>query len=58
MTKWHAHVVPMAKHMDMVGGPFLVGALYPGPLGPPKSGAANTETIHQQLLQLVSIQER
>jgi len=21
MTKWHAHVVDMAKHMNMVGGP-------------------------------------
>jgi len=21
MTKWHAHVVHIAKHMDMVGGP-------------------------------------
>jgi len=30
MTKWHAHVVHMAKNMNMVG------ALGPGP---PKSGA-------------------
>jgi len=22
MTKWHAHVAHMAKHMNMVGGPF------------------------------------
>ena len=29
MTKWHADVVHMAKHMNIVGGP-----------GPPKSGAA------------------
>jgi len=34
MTKWHAYVAHMAKHMKMVGGPR------PGPLGlPPKSGA-------------------
>jgi len=34
MTTWHAHVVHMAKHMNMVGGPG------PGTLGPPpKSGA-------------------
>jgi len=35
MTKWHAHVVHMAKHMNMVGGLFLVRG--PGP--PSKSGA-------------------
>ena len=33
MNKWHAHVAHMAKHMNMVG------ALGPGPLPPPKSGA-------------------
>jgi len=34
MTKWHAHVVHMAKHMNMVEDPG------PGNLGPPpKSGA-------------------
>jgi len=22
MTKWHAHVLHMAKHMNMVGAPF------------------------------------
>ena len=34
MAKWHAHVVHIAQHMDMVGGPG------PKPLGPPpKSGA-------------------
>jgi len=30
MTKWHAHVAHMAKHMEMVGGP---GHLAP-PLNP------------------------
>jgi len=30
MTKWHTHVVHMAKHMNMVGAPWL----------PPKSDAA------------------
>jgi len=32
MTKWHAHVTHMAKHMNTVVGP--------GPLAPHKSGAA------------------
>jgi len=39
MTKWHAHVVHMAKHTNMVGapvrwGPLLGGDPGPGPLGP------------------------
>ena len=34
MTKWHAHVARMAKHMNMVGDP--------GHLAPPKSGAGAT----------------
>jgi len=34
MTKWHAHVVLKAKHITMVGGPFLVGGPGPGPLAP------------------------
>jgi len=34
MTKWHAHVVHMVKHMNMVGGPCLVGCPGSGPLGP------------------------
>jgi len=34
MTRWHAHVVHMAKYMNVVGHPF------PGPLALPKSGAA------------------
>jgi len=39
MTKWHAHVVHMAKYVNMVGGPSLAGG--PGTLAPPpKSGAA------------------
>ena len=43
MTKWHAHVVHMAKHTNMVGGPFLVGDPGPGFLWPtPKFGAAST----------------
>jgi len=29
MTKWHAHVAHMAKHVNMVGDPG------PGPLVPP-----------------------
>jgi len=33
MTKWHAQFVQMTKHINMVGGPFLVGG--PGhPLNP------------------------
>jgi len=39
MTKWHAHVVHMAKHMNMVGGPFLVGGPGPGLLRPPVNPA-------------------
>jgi len=40
MTKWHAHVLHMAKHTNMVGGTFLVVGPGPGHLGPhPKSGA-------------------
>jgi len=35
MTKWHAHVVRMAKHVNMVRDPCLVGPLGPGHLGPP-----------------------
>jgi len=39
MTKWHAHVVHMAKYVNMVGGPSLAGG--PGTFAPPpKSGAA------------------
>jgi len=37
MTKWHAQVAHMAKHMNMVGGPLCWGSL-----GPPKSGAVAT----------------
>jgi len=33
MTKWHAHVVDVAKHMNMVGGPG------PRPLGSPLNPA-------------------
>jgi len=29
MTKWHAHVAHMTKHMNMVGGASLLGALVP-----------------------------
>jgi len=35
MTKWHAHVAHVAKHVNMVGGPFWWGTLGPGPLCPP-----------------------
>ena len=34
MTKWHAYVVYMTKHMNMVGAPFVVVA-GPPPLGSP-----------------------
>jgi len=34
MTKWHAHVVHMTKHINMGGGPFVVGGPGPEPLGP------------------------
>jgi len=50
MTKWHAHVVDMAKHMNMVGDPFLVGNPGPGPLGPLlKSGDG---WMHKNLLSI------
>jgi len=39
MTKWHAHVAHMAKHMN------VVGTLGPGPLPPPKSGADRAATL-------------
>jgi len=42
MTKWHAH---MAKHMNMVGGTLWWGALGPGPLAPPESGAVSDVSI-------------
>jgi len=44
MTKWHAHVAHMAKHMNMVGGPLWWWALGPGPLVHPKPGAAERRT--------------
>jgi len=34
MTKFHAHVAHMAKHMNMVGGLLWWGALVPGPFPP------------------------
>ena len=34
MTKWHAYVAHMAKHMNMVGGPLWWGALGPDPFPP------------------------
>jgi len=34
MIEWHAHVVHMAKHMNMVEGPCLVRGPGPWPLGP------------------------
>jgi len=37
MTKWHAHVEHMAKHMNVVGSSLWWGAL--GHFPPPKSGA-------------------
>jgi len=42
MTKWHAHFVHMAKHMNMVGDPVLWGALGQDP---PKSGAASKTAV-------------
>jgi len=39
MTKWHEHVIHMAKHINMVGGPFRWGALGLGALGPPLNPA-------------------
>jgi len=44
MSKGHAHFAHMAKHMNMVGNPSLVGALGPAPLGPPQSGAGSPAT--------------
>jgi len=34
MTKWHTQVVHMAKHMNTVGSPSLVGAPGPAPNPP------------------------
>jgi len=34
MTKWHAHIPHVAKHMNMLGGPLWWGALGPGPCPP------------------------
>jgi len=31
MTKWHAHVAHMDKHMSIVGAPSLVGAPWDPP---------------------------
>jgi len=39
MIKWHAYVVHMAKHINMVGAPCLVRGPGPGRLETPKSGA-------------------
>ena len=39
MTKWHAYVVHIAKHTNMVGGACLVGGPGPGRLGPPLNPA-------------------
>jgi len=39
MTKWHAHVVYMAKHMNMVGALFDGGPWARAPWAPSKSGA-------------------
>jgi len=33
MTNWHAYVLHMAKHVNMVGDPLWWGAL--GPMAPP-----------------------
>jgi len=52
----------MAKHMNMVGAPLWSRSLGPGPLGPPKSGAAVshyaqsavTTAIHKTQTQLSS----
>ena len=44
MTKRHAHVVHMAKYMNMVGAPVWWGALDPGPLGSPLNPAL--QTVH------------
>jgi len=41
-SKWHAHVVHMAEHMNMVGGP-----------GPPKSGAALITNITRKSLKKI-----
>jgi len=34
MSKWHAQVAYMAKHMSVVGGPLWWGTLGQGPLAP------------------------
>jgi len=44
MTKWHAYVVHMAKHINMVVGPFLVRALHPGRLAQPPKSCADRDT--------------
>jgi len=49
MTKWHAHVAHMAKHMNMVGDPCLVGCPGPGPLGPPLNPALEFGTVIEKI---------
>ena len=44
MTKWHAYVVHMAKHINMVVGPFLVRALHPGRLSQPPKSCVDRDT--------------
>jgi len=45
MTKWHAHVAHMAKHMNMVEAPLWWGALGPGSLGPSLNPALHRPII-------------
>jgi len=54
MTKWHAHVVHMAKHMNMVGVPFWWGALGPGPLSSPLNPALVRQEIAEVLFSIIS----
>ena len=51
MTKWHALVAHMAKHMNLVGGPFWVGVLGPRtPLNPALSYIFETIAVTKRFL--------
>ena len=39
MIKWQAHVIHMAKYINVVGGPLLMRGSGPGPLGTPLNPA-------------------
>jgi len=54
MTKWHARVARMAKHMNMVGGPGLLGP----PLTPSLDVTMKFAQLHYFLSQKVGVDKR